>query len=49
MELRIIYAHLKKSREDQLDEIKKSFNWEMDTMRQELTSEADGRIAQDIC
>lgn len=45
LELRIIMQTLKRSKEQQVDEIDKSFKWEIDTLRQELTSEAEGKIA----
>ena len=49
LELKIIYNHLKKSKEQQIDEIKKSYKWETDAMRQEMNGEAEGNIAQEIC
>ena len=49
LELKIIIQTLKRSKEQQIEEIDKSFKWEIETLRQELTSEAEGRIAMEIC
>ena len=49
LELKIIAQTLKRSKEQQIEEIDKSYKWEIETVRQELTSEAEGRIAQEIC
>ena len=49
LELKIIYSRLKKSKEEQIDELKKSYKWEIEALRHEMTSEADGKIAQEIC
>ena len=34
-----------RSKAEQIDEINNSFKWEMDTLRQEMTAEAEGTIA----
>ena len=49
LELKIIIQTLKRSKEQQIEEIDKSFKWEIETLRQELTSEAEVRIAMEIC
>ena len=49
VELKIIMSTLKRTKEQQVEEIDKSFKWEIEALRQELTSEADGRISQEIC
>ena len=49
LELKIIRQTLRRSKVEQVDEINKSFKWEMEALRQELVAEAEGRIAQEIC
>lgn len=34
---------------EQIDEINKSFKWEIEALKQELTGEAEGNIAGEIC
>ena len=45
LELKIIRQTLRRSKAEQIDEIQKSHKWEMDTLRQELTAEAESKIA----
>ena len=49
LELKIIGQTLKRSKVEQIDEINKSFKWEMDALRQECSAETDGQIAQEVC
>ena len=48
LELKIIQQTLQRSKDQQIDEINKSFKWELEALKQELTSEAEGRIGQDM-
>ena len=48
LELKIIKQSLKRTKLDQIEEINQSYKWEMDAMRQELTADAEGNIAQEI-
>ena len=45
LELKIIRQTLRRSKVEQLDEINKSHKWEIEALRQELTAEAEGKIA----
>ena len=49
LELKIIRQTLKRSKAEQIEEINKSYKWEVDALRQELTAEADGKIASEVC
>ena len=40
---------MKRTKAEQLEEINKSFKWEMEALKQELTSEAEGKISIEIC
>ena len=46
LELKIIKKTLKRTKKEQIDEIVNSFKWELQTLRQEMTGDAEGRIAE---